>query len=291
MKKLVVLLLCLSISTALTSCSFLEKSKGPSVAVSGDDSSNGSNAAGSTWEETASTTSTGPIDPEEPYLYDLSAVNTLNGLFRLNESKQKLRNITDRLDIEGIHSYDDDKFSGHICEAKDAPVVIQQTSGEKLVVVGNEYDGSDQFKVYPASFIGYSNTSAFYRVKLADTIDFMGADVSGISKDYKAVNQALQGTGVSFHRCQDNQSVYRYIELFLSEKKDQTVHYSVYSGTQSKTNFVQMTHSSFLVKDDDMVYAPIQKTQEGYFIIDTSSLKPGIYAVDSSSGWYAVEIQ
>lgn len=280
MKKLVILLLCLSFAAVLPACG--------SAGESGNPSSPGIQPASG--GDSAPSDSTSQTETADPYTYNISAVGSLDGLFRLDASKQNLRSIANRLNIDGIHSYDGEEFSGHICESKNEAFPINQTDGEKFVIVGGEYRGSNKIKVYNASFIGYSNISEFYRVKLKDTIDFQGVDVSKISNDYEAVNEALSGTGVHFHRCRDNQSQ-KFIELILADEKDKIVNYSAYYGTQSKTMSVTMSRFCYLVKDETAAFVPIEKTQDGYFIIDTSSLSAGIYVVDSASGWFPFRIQ
>ena len=81
MKKPLVLFACLSLSATLTGCSFLGQSKSSPL------SHNGNHSASSiaSFDDTFSTTSI-EIDPDEPYLYDIGSVNTLNGLFRLDAS-------------------------------------------------------------------------------------------------------------------------------------------------------------------------------------------------------------
>ena len=45
-------------------------------------------------------------------------------------------------------------------------------------------------------------------------------------------------------------------------------------------------------KDKDTTFKlPIERTQNGYFIVDTSSLGPGLYDIQMYSGSYIIEIR
>jgi hypothetical protein len=234
---------------------------------------------------------------EEAYLDDipLSTVNDLNGIYRLNTSEETLIPLYDSVYFKRIEAFDGEDFDGYICCMMADPVIIDQDNGNELVLVGTEAANrakseADEIKIYGIKVVGYGNYSMLNNMQADELQEVQGIDLSQNNGDVGVINDALEGTGLSYHFYNVLNDSFRYVGLLVSQNQEDTVTYSEYEGTQYVTVNVAMINPYYLVEWNDYTTVPIEKTQNGYFIVDTSSLSSGIYMVASYSGNYPIII-
>lgn len=207
-------------------------------------------------------------------------------------------------DKEGIW----DIFSAH---------PIQIHSGEKLVLAGDEWTNLDEEQkskgiIYcrNAESIGYGNiqyTTGMYggnlvgkhgvinRLNLSDINTISGIEILKSGSNARAYSDALSKTNL---KMVSNEIYY----TLLSKKKDDTIDFSYYEGTKSVSKKVVMSDPFYCIHSDSLNTSQsffmeyhdyelqINKTDKGYFIIDTSVLGNGLYVIQSYSGFYLIEI-
>jgi hypothetical protein len=226
----------------------------------------------------------------------LSEVNSLNGIYRLNTSEETLIPLYDTVYFKRIEKFDGEKFDGYICcPMAEYPVSIDQSKGEQLVLVGTEAANraeseSDIINIYTINVVGYGNYSMLNDLQADEMQEIQGIDLSQNGDDVGVINDALEGTGLSYHYYSVLNDSFRYVGLLVSQNQEATVTYSEYEGTQYVTTNVSMINPYYLVDWSDYTTVSIEKTQNGYFIVDTSSLPSGTYMVASYSGNYPIII-
>ena len=223
-------------------------------------------------------------------VFSMSDIETLDGFFCLRSDGQSLimpEEVSHRK-TDGVYS---ENFEGLICRTLFSPLDINTTEGDKIILIGAEggnraQSAMDEMMIYPMHLIGYSNAYMMDEVELDEIQEMQGIDISAVNNDIDAVNQAISSSNIS---CCDTGS--EFGDLVFSSISGEALSYAVYEGTAYNTWDVVMENPYYYLRNDERKYVPIEKTKEGYFIVDMTGLEAGIYAVQSYSGIYAVEIQ
>ena len=233
--------------------------------------------------KTTSSYSTNSSDDSlEAYTYSLNDVDNLNGLFQLKASDNKLIQMYDKLRgknitwYQGLSKKQSKKYLGHMAFTMDDARVINRASGEKLVLVGSEWENltkseQESMLILRCRFPGYGNYSMLNEVDMDNMKDIRGNKV--FSFQYNVMNDSATKTTI------------------LSTMKNDVCTYSSYEGTKSVQTKVAMINPCYIALRDNAISVPIKKTQKGYFIVDVSSLASGYYVLSSYSGLYPVYIK
>lgn len=245
---------------------------------------------------------TGEESVELLYTYSLSDINTLDGVFRLNADQNSVTQIIGDLrsgNGVGICEYDGNKVDMWLGYGV-TPTDINRANGEKLVLVGSEWanlsENDKEAGERPISrleLIGYGNFSMLSDRSRTEILDIQNIDISTINADEKAVNDVLSSTGLSYHTYYEIGDMFRPRDLLLSDQYGMNVTLSYYEGTQYSTIDIAMADSYYLKPrtiTDDIPRVSVQQTKEGYFILDISGLSSGLYALESYSGSYVINI-
>ena len=246
--------------------------------------------------------------------YPLSEVTNLDGLFALDLSRQVLECAPQTLSERSIWLYDEIQF-GNQNDSQYArlgysdfmPLTVDRTNGEKLVLVGDEWDmradaRKDQIKSYATRLLGYGNPYLMPELNSIETImdipvsklevtfpDIWPSDYSDIYDSMARFNTTIAETPFSVHLYNESQNYGEMGFLLLSSRNQETLTYGEYEGTEYVTTNVAMITPYFLY--DAVTSLPIERTMDGYFIIDISSLPNGLYTMDSVSGQYVINIK
>ena len=226
-------------------------------------------------------------------VYSISDIDQLNGMFILSSDQRSL------LDCNNKYS----KFSpfvalyeiGYtnnvpICRELFSVEPIQIHSGERLVLVGDGWTNlssasrdSSTIKYKNAVFMGYGNRYSGITNKTLDTggIDLNqiqsinGIDLSGLGGEIDNYNYALSDTFLRFE-----ETYFGF--CLLTENYQELINVDYFEGTQHISEDISMCNSYFSVPyhgfDGEL---PVITTNDGYFIIDTSSLSSGyLYVIN-----------
>lgn len=108
-----------------------------------------------------------------------------------------------------------------------------------------------------------------------------GGDLSDVETIADA-NERLAGTDLRFYTC--TRSSHYDDALLLSSTRDM----QVTAGTYVSTSFEEETYSFdrafYLFSVTSMQKPEIEKTKDGYFIVDLSDMAPGTYYLDVAAG-------
>lgn len=279
---------------------------------SSTDSSIGSNEKSEVNSSTETSTNSGVVDGgvnQNGDVYNLNEVGDLNGIFVLNEQKQTLTRVTSKLtgrsDIEifddiHLHKYNSERaaVNGSLLSLNSTPISIKRSSGEKMVLVGTEWSNravsrKDTMSFgYNLKFLGYGNDSLEITLNELETVcDVNVAEYvkSGkTSEKVSRINAAIKGTSFSFHTIEVPRGVGARV---FSNTQNSIFKYGYFEGTKYQTTSFSMGTPFYLHDNTEWKTVPIEKTMQGYMVIDISSLPEGLLIVDSVSGDFLINIQ
>lgn len=251
--------------------------------------------------------------------YPLSEVTNLSGLFSLDSGRQVLEQAPQTLTSRSIWVFDNTEYGNQndpqyarLGYSDFLPLTVDRSNGEKLVLVGDEWDRraesrKEQIESYATRLVGYGNPyllpgddeiNSFETImglqlsKIEATFpDIWNTDFSEILADIADVNTILAETPFRVHLYDESQNYGQMGYLLLSNRYQETLTYGEYVGTEYVTTNVAMITPYFLYDADVSTSLPIVPTMDGYFVIDISSLPNGMYAIDSVSGSYIINIK
>ena len=222
-------------------------------------------------------------------IYDVSQAGSLNGVFVLRKGEE----------LEMMYSKDylgDWLLSQSILGTGNDQVSLPSldtNDGELLVICGEEYGNRaparrDEIEAHPATLRGYlvcGSDEAYFHIEDIQSVE--GASLAGTDwHDEKALNTALSGIGFT---C--DVDGYGQFKRMLSPAFDSSIIMNQINGT-TFTNEEYCAYQPLFDKDEEKTLVlPIEKTQNGYFIVNTSSLNPGLYDIQMYSGSYIFEIR
>ena len=170
---------------------------------------------------------------------------------------------------------------------------LDTKAGELLVICGEEYGNRaparrDEIEAHPATLRGYlvhGSDEAYFHIEDIQSVE--GASLAGVDwHDENALNKALSGIGFT---C--DVDGYGQFKRMLSPAFDSSITMNQINGT-TFTDEEYCAYQPLFDKDKDTTFKlPIERTQNGYFIVDTSSLGPGLYDIQMYSGSYIIEIR
>lgn len=216
-----------------------------------------------------------------PITYSLNDVGTLSGFFVLNQNSNLIS--VPRTNYEGFY----ESTKKHLYKGSSLPICLDRSKGDKLVVVGGEWEGRSRnektnmtIEIHNVTFLGYGNIYMFENLDTEEMDNVNGISISTINDDAKKITQALSGTGISCLH-EDSSFDHRYL---ITSKYNTPVTCGFYEGTEYKSMTVNLTHPFIVTDQENPIMVPVQATQNGYFIIDVSALPAGMYAVDGMLG-------
>ena len=265
----------------------------PNDPSSGDSyrNSNSANQAGGTWHDYSYGDKT-DFYRNIPYyrnIYDVSQAGSLNGVFVLHNGKElemmySKDYLGDWLLSQSILGTGNDQVSLPSLDSK---------AGELLAICGEEYGNRaparrDEIEAHPTTLRGYlvhGSDEAYFHIEDIQSVE--GASLAGVDwHDEKALNKALSGVGFT---C--DVDGYGQFKRMLSPAFDSSITMNQINGT-TFTDEEYCAYQPLFDKDKDTTFKlPIERTQNGYFIVNTSSLKPGLYELQMYSGSYVFEIR
>lgn len=222
-------------------------------------------------------------------VYDVSQAGSLNGVFVLRDRKElemmySKDYLGDWLLSQSILGTGNDRVSLPSLDTK---------AGELLVICGEEYGNRaparrDEIEVHPVTLRGYlvhGSDEAYFHIEDIQSVE--GASLAGVDwHDEKALNKALSGTGFT---C--DVDGYGQFKRMLSPAFDSSITMNQINGT-TFTNEEYCAYQPLFDQDKDKTFKlPVERTQKGYFIVNTSSLKRGLYEFRMYSGSYIFEIR
>ena len=283
MKKIGIILLCVSLLMVMTACG---------------------NSGGQTPTETNSSPSSGTADntiqtsdSDAQYSTSIDSLGSSNGFFRLNRSADTITSFWNQAGHSKVAEFDGKEYGylydegAYLCTGSKEPMMIDVSSGENMIIVETQYNYSpEEINLYPLSVVGYGNEAVLDNLKPERIEEIQGIDISSMNSDIDALNQALSGTGIRYYPY-TNSSGYDY-GVFLSGDKNSMFEYAWYEGTQYKFEEAEMYYTYYLAPLKDEVQASVEKTTNGYFVVDLSNVPKGEYLVyEEYYGWYLIDIQ
>lgn len=283
MKKIGIVLLCVSLLIIMTACG---------------------NSGGQTPTETSSSTSSGTVkntvqssNSDAQYSTSIDSLGSENGFFRLNSSADTITSFWNEAGHSKVAEFDGEEYGylydegAYLCTGSKEPMEIDISSGEKMILVETEYNYSpEEINLYPLSVVGYGNEAVLDHLKPNTIEEIQGIDISSVNNNISQLNQALSSTGIRYYPYISSKG-YDY-GVFLSSEKNIMFEYSWYEGTQYKSEEAEMYYTYYLAPLKDEVQAPVEKTTDGYFVVDLSDVPKGQYLVyEEYYGWYLINIQ
>ena len=263
----------------------------PNDPSSGNSSGGSAGQASGTWHDYSYGDKT-DFYGNVPYygnIYDVSQAGSLNGVFVLHNGKElemmfSKDYLGDWLLSQSILGTGNDHVSLPSLDTK---------AGELLVICGEEYGNRaparrDEIEARPAALRGYlvhGSDRAHFHIEDIQSVE--GASLAGVDwHDENALNKALSGIGFT---C--DVDGYGQFKRMLSPAFDSSIIMNQINGT-TFTDEEYCAYQPLFDKDKDTTFKlPIERTQNGYFIVDTSSLGPGLYDIQMYSGSYIFEIR
>lgn len=216
-----------------------------------------------------------------PITYSLNDISTLSGFFVMNQNSDLIS--VPRTKYEGFYK----STKRHLYKGDSLPICLDRSKGDKLVIVGGEWEGRSRnektnmtIEMHNLTFLGYGNIYMFENLDTEKMDNVNGVSISTINDDAEKITQALSGTGISCLH-EDSSFDHRYL---ISSQYNTPVTCGFYEGTEYKSMTVNLTHPFVLPDEENPIMVPVQTTPNGYFIIDVSSLPAGMYAVDAMLG-------
>ena len=224
-------------------------------------------------------------------IYSLSEIDDLCGFFTLNPTNQTVTGAAAPL-FWRIHNPDyddgtnvtDDQYIGATYYA---PITIDKSLGEQLIIVGDMGNYVEEtLELSTAKILGYTNFATMVNVSLDQVEMLMGVDISSINKDVAQVNSAISNTPftVAHYNClsADNDYIFDtastfHGELYISDTYGADISYGYFDGTEYYESTVRVTDLTYMYNIYGDHFVNIQKTMNGYFIVDTSCLPAGYY--------------
>ena len=223
------------------------------------------------------------------YVYNLSEIGNLSGFFCLNLEDQTIKDLGPKMETVSVSYYlsNGNKLGNEVGQASNPLVEIDRTNGEKLIVAGSEGTRiSEQAKCGAATMVGYSNMHMLGERRL-DTIESIAdVDVSTVNKDVDAVNSAISNTGFSVSQIYSNNIMGGYREVYLADTYNKTFTYGCFDGTEYVETNIAMMSPIVIIDYNNIDYQPVEKTRDGYFVIDISSLPTGCCVVNNGINEY-----
>ena len=227
--------------------------------------------------------------------YPVSEAGQLNGLFRLSSDGQTLTQIFSE-DEPGttIEEYDGNNVDWWLCSSY--PTEINR--GEKLVLTGTEWANRSEndkkagiMYYQELNLLGYTNL-ILSDMNASDIEALNDIDISGIHDDLDSVNSAISGEGLKYHEYFVLNDSFTPKHLLLTSVYDATTDVGFYEGTEYIPMKVAMCSPCFYYEKPftGSKVLHVDKTNNGYFVIDTSGLASGTYAIMSYSGVFTIEI-
>ena len=141
------------------------------------------------------------------------------------------------------------------------------------------------------NFLGYTNL-VLSDMKASDIEALNGIDISGINDDLASVNSAISGEGLKYHEYFVLNDSFTPKNLLLTSACDAEAEVGFYDGTEYVPMDVIMCSPCFYYEKQftGSKVLHVDKTNSGYFVIDTSGLASGTYAIMSYSGVFTIEI-
>ena len=222
-------------------------------------------------------------------IYDVSQAGSLNGVFVLHSGK----------DLEMMYSRDylgdwmvSQSILGTGSDRVSLPC-LDTDAGELLVICGEEYGNRaparrDEIEAHPTTLRGYlvhGSDEAYFHIEDIQSVE--GASLAGVDwHDEKALNRALSGV-----RFTCDVDAYGKFERMLSPAFDSSIIMNQINGT-TFTDEEYCAYQPLFDTDKEKTFKlPVERTQKGYFIVNTSSLKSGLYEIQMYSGRYIFDIR
>lgn len=226
-------------------------------------------------------------DPETgDYTNSVDDIKNTDGFYILQNDKNTIRYLpidyTSRLLVDGFNgtSYPGSIYDGdaYICWSIVEPCILNNSDGEEIIFTSRT-DQSVKIEFCPISFIGYGDEDVFgMRTKLSEFETINGIDVSEINNDNLSIfNDAVSSEGIHAYPVEDEGS---YYQLLLSSEVSKEIEYSLYEGTNYNTYDVTMNYSYYLGVRKQIIDVYLNKTTDGYFIMDLSNVPKGMYFVN-----------
>ena len=227
--------------------------------------------------------------------YSVDEASMLDGLFKLSADGQTLTEIlSDDEPGTTIQTYDGNSVDWWLCSSY--PTEIAR--GEKLVLAGTEWGNRSEndkkagvMYYQELNLLGYTNL-ILSDMKASDVEALNGIDISGINEDLDSVNSAISGEGLKYHEYFVLNDSFTPNHLLLTSTFEADAEVGYYEGTEYIPMNVSMCSPCFYYEKGftDSKVLPVEKTNNGYFVIDTSGLSSGTYAIMSYSGVFTIEI-
>lgn len=219
-----------------------------------------------------------PVADEEGFTYSIIDLPNMNGFFSLNKEKQTITSLKPKIDQTRVHWYGDRNGVEHIGYGDFLPTVVDKSNGEQLIAVGDAGIGiDDEVTCTRVNLAGYSNFYLLMETRLETMETIAGIDISAVNEDLAATNAAISGTPFYITEYSVGSPFPTTLNAYLSDTYEETFTYGHFEGTEYIETNVAMLSPFYTCDFSGTAKVPVEKTMNGYFIIDISSLEPGCY--------------
>lgn len=229
--------------------------------------------------------------------YTLDDISGYDGCFRYNPSSGEVVPLSDNYMhdrvIRWVSGHENTSSSNNTYlwwpQYDEEPVSFNREDGDTFILTGDAMSHEvkqhdDVWKVKKVEFIGYGNPDMIGNLGLEMTEDEDGnsddeiEDISGKDISVLKYESPLEGSTI-------------VTSIIVSQTKDEPCKISYYDGTQYEEVSIALCFPYFydFRNDADTIDLPVERTKDGYFTVDISSLEPGIYATDSYDYFFQVE--
>lgn len=219
-----------------------------------------------------------PVADEEGFTYSIIDLPNMNGFFSMNKEKQTITSLKPKIDQTRVHWYGDRNGVEHIGYGDFLPTVVDKSNGELLIAVGDAGIGiDDEVTCTRVNLAGYSNFYLLMETRLETMETIAGIDISTVNEDLAATNGAISGTPFYITEYSVGSPFPTTLNAYLSDTYEETFTYGSFEGTEYIETNVAMLSPFYTCDFSSSAKVPVEKTMDGYFIIDISSLESGCY--------------
>lgn len=234
-----------------------------------------------------------PTAPTDPFADTLYYISMQDGFYRVNTLYQEAVPLGGEL--QHLGSCESSWAGpGTVGSCPMPPIILDRYSGDSILITENQWNSlpPDQktgmtVTVYPAVLLGYGNRLLCDTVAVTDLETVEGIPVSEVNQDPEAINAALLGSGFKSLHCKNGNEDFCHL---LADSYERSMYYSCLESGHSVTHSVIMTNPYISYREDAPIAVPVQVTEDGYYIIDLSSLASGSYVLNGVVGSYAVTL-
>lgn len=161
---------------------------------------------------------------------------------------------------------------------------VSPSNGDRIITTINESAG-----YYPVFDVGYYGGSSYSVDQESEINGVTVGEIDPSSSYAERVSQILEENGIEYIKT-TNSSIENLMSGFYSSTET-SLTFGHYSGTKWQEETIEINVPCYVFAGyHNFIDLPVEKTKDGYFVIDYSSLDSGKYMLRSGNASFLIEI-